>query len=97
MTQTPDIAAQARKDSLIEFPCVFPIKVMGLNVEAFTPAMLDLARQHDPEFDPSTLELRESSAAKYLGLTLQLHVSSQAQLDTVYRALSAHPLVKVVL
>lgn len=98
MTQTPDtIGARARQDSLLEFPCVFPIKVMGLKVAAFTPAMLAIARAHDDRFDPDTLEIRESSAGKYLGLTLKLHVASQAELDAVYRELSGHPLVKVVL
>jgi putative lipoic acid-binding regulatory protein len=96
MTQIPAIAS-ARKDSLLEFPCVFPIKVMGLKVAAFTPAILAIARTHDADFDPATLEMRESSAGKYLGLTLAVRVNSQTQLDAIYRELSGHPLVKVVL
>ena len=43
-------------DSLIEYPCQFPIKVMGHNVPGFVEAMLQLAQQFDPALDPATLE-----------------------------------------
>jgi len=84
-------------DSLIEYPCQFPIKVMGHNVPGFVEAMLQLAQQFDPALDPATLEQRPSKAGNYLGLTLTVQVHNREQLDALYRALSAHPLVKVVL
>jgi len=84
-------------DSLIEYPCQFPIKVMGRNVPGFVEAMLQLAQQFDPGFDPATLEQRPSKADNYLGLTLTVQVHNREQLDALYRALSSHPLVKVVL
>ncbi len=86
-----------RKDSLIEFPCDFPIKVMGAHVAGFEEAMAHIALQFDPQFNRSTVERRESKGGKYLGLTLTLHATSQAQLDEIYRTLSSHPKVKVVL
>jgi len=89
--------APPASDSLIEYPCQFPIKVMGRKVPGFVEAMLQLAQQFDPGFDPSTLEQRPSKAGNYLGLTLTVQVHKREQLDALYRALSAHPLVKVVL
>jgi hypothetical protein len=87
----------AATESLIEYPCDFPIKVMGPNDPGFVDAMCFLARQFDPDWQESSLERRESKGGKYLGLTLTLHVFGREQLDEVYRTLSSHPLVKVVL
>ena len=87
----------AANKSLIDYPCDFPIKVMGPNDPGFIDAMCFLARQFDPDWHEASLERRESKGGKYLGLTLTLHVLSREQLDEVYRTLSSHPLVKVVL
>ena len=83
--------------SLIEYPCAYPIKVMGGQVEGFVEAMVQVARQFDAGFDPATMELRPSSGGRYLGLTLTVQATSRAQLDDLYRTLSSHPMVKVVL
>lgn len=90
-------APAARKDSLIEFPSAFPVKVMGLQVPAFLPAVLEMARAADPAFDTETVELRPSSGGKYLGVTVTITATSQEQLDDLYRALTSNPLVKVAL
>ena len=83
--------------SLIDYPCDFPIKVMGAHVPGFVDSIVQVARQFDPGFDIHTLEQRPSSGGRYLGLTLTLHVTSREQLDEAYRTLSTHPMVKVVL
>lgn len=85
------------EDSLIEYPSAFPIKVMGLQVEGYVEAVVAVAQQFDPGFDPATLEHRPSSTGKYLGLTVTITATSRAQLDEIYRTLSSHPMVKVVL
>jgi putative lipoic acid-binding regulatory protein len=85
------------EDSLIQYPCDFPIKVMGRAVDAFLPAMAALVRGFDPEFDPATIEVRPSASGNYLGLTLTVRVHSREQLDDLYRALHGHELVSVVL
>lgn len=87
----------SRADSLIEYPCRFPIKVMGAKVDGFVPAIVRVAQQFDPGFDPSSVELRDSSGGKYQGITLTIHATSREQLDELYRTLSTHPMVKVVL
>jgi uncharacterized protein len=85
------------EQSLIQYPSAFPIKVMGANVEGFTQAILAVARQFDPGFDAATIESRPSKGGNYLGLTITVTATSREQLDELYRTLSTHPLVKVVL
>jgi putative lipoic acid-binding regulatory protein len=86
-----------RDESLIEYPSAFPIKVMGANVDGFAQAIVELAQRHDPSFDPATVEMRPSSGGNYLGLTITVTATSREQLDELYRALTSHPMVKVVL
>jgi uncharacterized protein len=86
-----------RADSLIEYPSLFPIKVMGLKADGFVHAVTFIAEQFDPAFDARTIELRESSGGKYLGVTINVTATSREQLDELYRTLTSHPMVKVVL
>ncbi len=85
------------EESLIEYPSAFPIKVMGAHVEGFEAAMVAIALQFDAGFDASRIERRPSKAGNYLGLTLTVTATSREQLDELYRTLSTHPMVKVVL
>jgi putative lipoic acid-binding regulatory protein len=87
----------ADKDSLIEYPCLFPIKVMGAKADDLVEVLVAITRQHDPAFDAATVQLRESKGGKYLGVTLTVTATSRKQLDELYTALSTHPMVKVVL
>jgi len=85
------------EQSLIEYPSLFPIKVMGLNVDGFVNAITRIAVEFDPSFDAATVELRPSKGEKYLGITVIVTATSRAQLDELYRTLSTHPMVKMVL
>jgi len=88
---------QVPNDSLIEYPSSFPIKVMGAKVDGFVDAVTAIARQFDPAFDAATVELRDSKAGNYLGITITITATSREQLDELYRTLSTHPMVKIVL
>lgn len=95
---TPSSApADPRKDSLIEYPSQFPIKVMGLKSEHLVHELTQIALRFDPGFDAGSIELRPSSGGKYLGVTVTVTATSRAQLDDLYQAFTSHPLVKVVL
>ena len=89
--------APAPQASLIQYPSLFPIKVMGLRVDGLVHAITHIAHQFDPTFDATTVELRESKGGKYLGVTITVTATSREQLDELYRTLSTHPMVKVVL
>ena len=93
----PSPGADPRKESLIEYPSRFPIKVMGAKVDGLVHAITVIAQNFDPAFDASTIELRESKGGKYLGVTITITATSREQLDELYRTLSTHPMVKVVL
>jgi putative lipoic acid-binding regulatory protein len=84
-------------DSLIEYPCDFPIKIMGAMQDAFAQTMADVVSSHDPEFHAGKLEMRPSTKGNYLSLTVTVRATSRQQLDDLYRALSSHPMVKMVL
>lgn len=90
-------AGKPEPESLIKYPCLFPIKVMGKNVEGLVHALTVIAKEFDPAFNASTIELRESKGGNYLGVTIHINATSRTQLDEVYRTLSTHPMVKVVL
>lgn len=96
MTTTP-LQSISEQDSLIEYPCRFPIKVMGAHHEDFLSTIAEVARSFDPGFDASTIAVNTSKGGNYLGLTLGVWVTDRAQLDALYMALTGHPMVKVVL
>jgi putative lipoic acid-binding regulatory protein len=89
--------AEETKETLLEFPCDFPLKIMGARVDGFAQAVAEVVVRHAPEFDPATMEMRPSSKGNYLSLTCTIRAVSKAQLDDLYRALTGHPMVKVVL
>jgi len=96
-SHNPPAGSDPRKDSLIEYPCRFPIKVMGAMVDGFADALAELAREFDPDFDAATMELRPSKGGNYLGVTITITATSREQLDGLYLRLTGHPMVKIVL
>jgi uncharacterized protein len=88
---------ETAQETLIEFPCDFPIKVMGETHADFSVEIIKTIQQLIPSFDVSQIEMRGSSGGKYISLTCTVHVTSKPQLDDIYRALSSHKMVKVVL
>ncbi|MFM0224622.1 DUF493 family protein [Paraburkholderia dipogonis] len=84
-------------ESLFEFPCDFPIKIMGKSHPEFAETIVTVVRQFDNGVDASRIETRPSSGGNYTGLTVTVRATSREQLDDIYRALTGHPMVKVVL
>jgi uncharacterized protein len=87
----------SENEELIEFPCDFPIKVMGEMRDDFAEIIVAVIHAQLPDFDSSKVEMRASSGGKYISLTCTVYVTSRPQLDDIYRALTAHPLVKITL
>ncbi|CAN5695733.1 YbeD family protein [soil metagenome] len=83
--------------SLIEYPSDFPIKIMGLMHETFAQTMVEVVVLHDPTFHAGKMEMRPSSKGTYLSLTVTILAVNREQLDNLYRDLSSHPMVKMVL
>jgi putative lipoic acid-binding regulatory protein len=89
--------AVSETGTLLQFPCAFPIKVVGLSSADFAQQITALVQAEVPDFRPETVVLRTSQGGKYLALTVTLTARSQAQLDALYAALTRHPGVKFVL
>ena len=82
--------------SLMEFPCEFPLKIMGKTQPGFAQAVIEVVRRHAPDFDPATAEMRPSRLNNYLSITTTINATSQKQLDDLYRELCDHPMVQLV-
>jgi putative lipoic acid-binding regulatory protein len=83
--------------TLLAYPCLFPIKVMGRTQQGFAHAILEVVSRHAPDFDASTMEMRSSREGKYLSLTFTIRAVSRSQLDGLYQELCDHPMVTMVL
>ncbi|MES3024878.1 MAG: DUF493 family protein [Pseudomonadota bacterium] len=88
---------QATPESLIEYPSDFPIKVMGATHPDFAATIVDVVLEFDPTFHIGRMEVRPSGQGNYTGLTVTVRATSRVQLDDLYRALSGHPMVKIVM
>ena len=85
------------RTTLLEFPCDFPIKIMGEAREGFADAMLEIVLRHAPDFVAESVEMKASSSGKYVSLTCTISAVSQSQLDDLYREISSHPMVSLAL
>ncbi len=83
--------------TLLEFPAVFPLKVMGRREDGFAQVVSEIVKRHAPDFHPGTLEMRTSKNGRYLSITATINARSKAQLDALYTELSKHPMVMMVL
>jgi putative lipoic acid-binding regulatory protein len=85
------------EDTLLEFPCDFPLKIMGARTDDFAQTIVEIVQRHAPDFQAESVEMRASSTGKYLSVTCTVRAESREQLDNLYRELTSHPAVKVVL
>ena len=84
-------------ETLLEFPCAFPLKIMGRTQDGFAQAMLEVVLKHAPDFDSASMEMRASRLGNYLSLTCVVNATSREQLDALYQELCDHPTVVMVL
>lgn len=84
-------------ETLLTFPCDFPIKVMGNNQPGFKPLVVALVRHHAPELADHQVQSRLSNGARYLALTVTVRATSREQLDAIYRDLTACEAVAMAL
>ena len=85
------------EESLLEYPCDFPIKVLGQTQAGFAQTVLEIVQRHAPDFDGGTLSMKTSKRGKYLSVTCVIRATSREQLDGLYRELCDNPMVVMVL
>ena len=96
-TKDSKAAETAKADSLIEYPCAFPIKVFGKTQQDFIQSVTEVILQYDADFTAANITMRNSKTAKYVSLNCTVNATSRAQLDAIYQSLVDHPLVVMVL
>ena len=92
-TPITDTSNENEEESLIEFPCEFPVKVMGPALPEFHKAIEKIASKHDSQFDKSQTTENVSKTGKYVSLTLNIHAKDKPQLDAIYKDLTENELV----
>jgi putative lipoic acid-binding regulatory protein len=92
--QPPPAASTATADeTLLRFPCTFPIKAMGAADTAVEAAVLEILSRHAPGLTEDAVTTRLSSGGKWVAVTARVQAHSKAQLDAIYQELTAHELV----
>ena len=84
-------------DTLFQFPCEFPLKVMGRRTDDFRSLVLGIVQKHVGAVDPANIEERPSKDGNYLSLTCTFKAQSREQLDALYRELTSCEKVMIVL
>ena len=86
-----------REQSLIEFPCAFPIKMMGRDQDSFRKTAVELVESHVGKVAEDAIKTAASSKGNFVSVTITINAESQQQLDDIYRTLSAHEEILVAL
>ncbi len=85
------------EQSLLDFPCEFPIKIIGKQQEGFRATVIEVITRHAANFDETRLTVRQSGGGKYIAMTATFIADSREQLDAIYSELSASPYVNMML
>jgi len=86
-----------KRDSLLEFPCKFPIKAMGKNEAGFQPLVENIILSHAEIYADEPVTTNPSSTGKYVSVTITVEALSQDQLDRIYQDLTDNKQVLVAL
>lgn len=84
-------------ETLLEFPCRFPVKAFGDRDSDFERTVFELIKHHVPELERGDLTHKQSSNGRYISVTAHITARSKAQLDAIYTDLSSHEAVLMAL
>ncbi|MDP3268606.1 MAG: DUF493 domain-containing protein [Legionella sp.] len=85
------------KTTLMEFPCNFPVKIIGVNAQAFIDDIKTMVTKHFPDFSESEFTSQTSNQNKYVAITVTVPAKNQEMLDAFYQEVTKHPDIKMVL
>ena len=85
------------EETLIEFPCRFPIKVMGKTSSELDLVVVEIVRRHAPDFHEGAMTMRPSKNGNFTAVTVMVDATSKAQLNAIYQDLTQHPHVLMAL
>jgi uncharacterized protein len=78
------------EETLMEFPCSFPIKAMGKATDDFDALIVEIVRRHHPDVTEGAVKSRPSREGKYISVTVIIEAQNREQLDNIYLELTAH-------
>jgi uncharacterized protein len=81
---------EINEDTIMEFPCQFPIKAMGMAEENFDILVVGIVRKYVPDLSENAVKSRLSQEGKYISITVTVEADSKQQLDNIYLELTAH-------
>ena len=85
------------EDTLLKFPCEFPVKAMGETHPQLDNIVVEIVRKHAGDIAEGAVTSKQSSGGKYTSITVVIEANSKKQLDAIYQELSSHEAVKYVL
>lgn len=85
------------EETLLEFPCRFPIKAMGKTNLELDLLVIEIARRHVQDIDETAVTTRLSKDGNYVSVTIVVEASSKQQLDAIYQDLTDHPHILMAL
>jgi putative lipoic acid-binding regulatory protein len=85
------------EESLLTFPCKFPIKVMGRSSETFETEVVGIVLKHASDLSRDAVTSRASGKGNYIAVTIIVTATSKEQLDNIYKELNAHEAVMMTL
>lgn len=85
-----DNTETSKKESVMKFPCSFPIKAMGKATDDFDLLIVEIVRNHHPDLTEGAVKTRPSREGKYISVTVTINAQSREQLDKIYLDLTAH-------
>jgi putative lipoic acid-binding regulatory protein len=86
-----------REDTLLEFPCDFPIKMMGRDQDSFRKAAISVIETHAGKLQDEAISTSSSRKGNFISITVTIRARSQQQLDDIYQALTDHEEILVAL
>lgn len=78
------------QEPLLQFPCSFPIKIMGRDKPGFRDTVVDIVKNHASDIGEDDVRLAPSSKGNFVSVTITVQADSREQLDNIYRDLTAH-------
>lgn len=89
--------AATPKEPLLQYPCDYPIKVIGSNSEVFIAQVSDIIRQHFPDLNASRIKHSKSANGKFISISVMLHLHHEGELHAAYQAIKTVPGLQMVL
>lgn len=74
----------SEEETLLEFPCEFPIKAFGLTGEVLEVAVLEIVNRHVEDLSEGAVKMNASKNAKYTSITVTITATSKRQIDSIY-------------